>query len=1132
MPESSIHIAGQPLFVNQQEVKGYLIEKDGEQMYCIEHYDRMDPFFMSIVSSSDLWLYLSSKGSLTAGRRNYQNALFPYETDDKIHDSAEITGPKTLIRISSHDKRMLWEPFSDRYQGMYRITRKLFKNLAGDKVIFEETNHDLQLTFSYCWMSSDALGWTRRCRLENFSQQPLQADVTDGLQNILPHGITRETQSMMSTLMDAYKVAETLPGSPIALYRMASVPVDRPEPNEGLAANCVWHHGPEFPSILLSARQLNGLRRGNDIVPESSIYGQRTAFFIHSQLELAPEVPVQWYLVADLDKDIAQVKALQQTLASQTDLEAFIESSVEESSRKLKHLVGLADGIQRSGDPLNDRRHFANVMFNIMRGGIFENNDIINIPDFLDHLQQANIDLFQKRESLFGSLQPVTSLQELLQAARQADDPDLLRLTQEYLPISFSRRHGDPSRPWNFFDIRIKNPDGSPSLNYQGNWRDIFQNWETLGVSFPDYLPGMICRFLNASTADGYNPYRITREGFDWEVPEPDNPWSHIGYWGDHQIIYLLKLLEWHEKFFPGQLIARFQSDLFVYANVPYRIKSYRQILEDPQNTIVFDTEEHEKLVRRASQLGADGYLLRQQDDTLTRAGFIEKLLVSLLAKISNLIPEAGIWLNTQRPEWNDANNALVGNGASVVTLLHLTRYLKFLSGIIQQDTTRGYQLSDEVLNHLQEAEKCLKHHEQELKEGFSPRSRKLFCDCMGEHAENYRRQVYEGFSGGKHSLTNKELLDFLNLCLQYTDQTIAANHRQDGLIHSYNLLDFSQTEIKIRHLYPMLEGQVAWLSSATLDTSQTLELMRSLYESELYRQDQRSFMLYPFRKLPAFMDKNNIPQPLVASQPLLQELISAGNTTIIIRDHEGGYHFNASLRNDRLVKEALNNLAPQVDLHRIRENTPQILDIYETVFEHSSFTGRSGSFYKYEGLGSIYWHMVSKLLLALGDQILSLDAQEADSQELVQLKAYYYQVKEGLGLHKNPAEYGAFPTDPYSHTPSMMGAQQPGMTGQVKEDILSRFNELGVVVNKGKIGLTPLLLQDKDFFQGKIPELRFSFCGTPFVYRRINGASVEVYYKNKPQQPVPFSGHLLPAEVCHEIFSRSGRIEKILVSI
>ena len=32
-----------------------------------------------------------------------------------------------------------------------------------------------------------------------------------------------------------------------------------------------------------------------------------------------------------------------------------------------------------------------------------------------------------------------------------------------------------------------------------------------------------------------------------------------------------------------------------------------------------------------------------------------------LLAKLSNFVPDGGIWMNTQRPEWNDANNALGG---------------------------------------------------------------------------------------------------------------------------------------------------------------------------------------------------------------------------------------------------------------------------------------------------------------------------------------------------------------------------------------------------------------------------------------------------------------------------------------
>ena len=46
-----------------------------------------------------------------------------------------------------------------------------------------------------------------------------------------------------------------------------------------------------------------------------------------------------------------------------------------------------------------------------------------------------------------------------------------------------------------------------------------------------------------------------------------------------------------------------------------------------------------------------------------------------------------------------------------------------------------------------------------------------------------------------------------------------------------------------------------------------------------------------------------------------------------------------------------------------------------------------------------------------------------------------HFEINAGIGAHKSPELYGAFPTDPYSHTPGGKGAQQPGMTGQVKEE-------------------------------------------------------------------------------------------------
>ena len=117
---------------------------------------------MSIVSNSNHWMFIASNGGLTAGRKNSNSALFPYYTDDKITESAEITGSKTIIQIHSQGKTMLWEPFSQRYLGVYKTQRNLYKNNYGNKVIFEEINQDLGISFQYQWNSSDKFGFVKK----------------------------------------------------------------------------------------------------------------------------------------------------------------------------------------------------------------------------------------------------------------------------------------------------------------------------------------------------------------------------------------------------------------------------------------------------------------------------------------------------------------------------------------------------------------------------------------------------------------------------------------------------------------------------------------------------------------------------------------------------------------------------------------------------------------------------------------------------------------------------------------------------------------------------------------------------------------------------------------------------------
>ena len=133
-----------------------------------------------------------------------------------------------------------------------------------------------------------------------------------------------------------------------------------------------------------------------------------------------------------------------------------------------------------------------------------------------------------------------------------------------------------------------------------------------------------------------------------------------------------------------------------------------------------------------------------------------------------------------------------------------------------------------------------------------------------------------------------------------------------------------------------------------------------------------------------------------------------------------------------------------------------EILRHYMTVFDHQNYTGRSGTMYGYEGIGSIYWHMVSKLLLATQELYFKAIQMNENTDTLKDLGNLYYKIRSGLSSDKTPEQYGAFPYDPYSHTPYKRGAQQPGMTGQVKEEIITRMGELGCIINSGKLFFNP----------------------------------------------------------------------------
>jgi hypothetical protein len=1125
---------------------GEFVDLHGERYYVIRNVDRMPPFLVSVISSADHWLFVSSSGGLTAGRVSAESALFPYITVDKLHEAGLHTGCRTIVRVGGGN----WEPFNREHDGRHATSRNLYKSVLGDKLRFEEINHDLGLAFRYTWATSDRHGFVRDCEIENLGGHSVQLELVDGLQNILPAGTPGVVQAGASNLVNAYKWTELDRGSRLAIYALYAAISDRAEPCESLRANVVYGLGLEQATVLLSSLQLDDFRRGAALTPEDHKRGIRGGYFLGTRLELPRGGVQRWKIVADVERTQAQVVDLIGSLADPGALRAAVEGSMAAGRDELARIVATADGFQVAGEEAVTAHHYANTLFNVLRGGVFADQYSVSAADFARSVRHFNRRVYERHQALLADLEATLPREELLERVQRAGDPQLERLCHEYLPITFGRRHGDPSRPWNRFSIRVKDERGDRSLFYEGNWRDIFQNWEALALSFPEFIEGIVAKFVNASTVDGYNPYRITKEGIDWEVEHPSDPWSHIGYWGDHQIIYLLKLLELSQKFHPSRLSGLLHRSVFSYANVPYRLRSFEDAVRDPKRTVDYDHALAARIDERVAAIGADGKLVLDAEGNVHLVNLLEKLLVPLLAKLGNLVLDGGIWLNTQRPEWNDANNALVGHGISVVTLCYMRRYLRFMQDLLaaEQGTV---ELSAAVATWLSETSAALADIRPWLGQGpVSATRRWQALEKLGMAANRYRESVYaDGLAAGKVRQPLAQVHEFLGAALAAVDHSIRGNRREDGMYHAYNVLDLGAGEARVDRLYLMLEGQVAALSSGALEPAEVASLVESLFASDLYRADQRSFMLYPDRRLAGFLEKNRVPEAGVRAIPLLQQMLDAGDGRIVSRDAAGYCRFSADLTSARDLDARLDSLAASYGAAVEAARGP-LRQLYETVFRHREFTGRSGTMFGFEGLGCIYWHMVAKLLLAIQENFGA--ALHGGSPEPVcrHLGILYYRVRDGLGFNKTPAEYGAFPTDPYSHTPRHGGARQPGMTGQVKEEVLSRFGELGLAVRDGKVSFEPGLLREREFdtearpfrfldVEGHWMELQvparglaFTWCQVPVVCRLVERGPPSMTIARADGSSQSLAALSLPAEISEEIFRRSGQVRRLSLDL
>jgi hypothetical protein len=426
----------------------------------------MPPFLVSVISSADHWLFVSSSGGLTAGRVSPESALFPYVTVDKLHDAAPHTGCKTILRVGAPASSASGSPSTA------NTTAVTPRAATSTRASSARSCASRRSTTTSPWRSATpgrpAIG-TASCATASSrtcGSDPVQVELVDGLQNVLPAGTPGVVQASASNLVNAYKWTELDRGSRLALYALYAAISDRAEPCESLRANVVYGLGLERATVLLSSLQLDDFRRGAALVPEITSAASAAAISSAHALELPRGGSQRWQIVADVERTQAQVVDLIRSLADPAALPAKAGPGIRgcRPRRAGPHRGhrGRLPGGRRGG------RHGASLRQRAVQRAA-RRRVRRPVPRDRGRLRArasgTSTGACTSGTRVCSRASPRRSPgRTCCRSGARAGDPQLERLCHEYLPITFGRRHGDPSRPWNRFSIRVRAGRPAPAL--------------------------------------------------------------------------------------------------------------------------------------------------------------------------------------------------------------------------------------------------------------------------------------------------------------------------------------------------------------------------------------------------------------------------------------------------------------------------------------------------------------------------------------------------------------------------------------------------------------------------------------------------------------------------------------------
>lgn len=814
-----------------------------------------------------VWAFYVNRGQGIAGFgiKDKDQSIMEFNPANKAYQLTPLKGFRTFIKFIG--RGLVYEPFSGtNLQSEKDVKTEMM--ISPHTLTLKEVNNNLglEIRVKYFTLPGESFGaLVRRVYVRNLASNIQKVEILDGLPELIPAGISNQALKDVSQTMSAWCQVDNLEER-VPFFRLRASAEDTPEVRKMVAGH--------FYLSYYADEQGNKLIQ--PLVDPEVIFAEDKSFF----------QPLNFYqkrLASYQGKQLLENRypaAMSAVVKELKQGEEFVLNSLYGHTDTRDKLIVIKERVLRSGY-LAVKEKENRELHNYYLDYIFT---VSNHPRFDQYCRQTYLD-----NILRGGF-PVE--------------------VGNHIYHLYSRKHGDLERDYNFFQLE---PNYFSQGN--GNYRDVNQNRRCDNFFNPGVKEANIKVFANLIQADGFNPLvikglvfslkghtkdeilamvtsnrELLAERLEGEFTpgslamfitnnkiELDRPLEKFidcvlkkagsrvlaehgeGFWIDHWT-YLLDLIENYLAVYPEKV-----DDLLVNDDTYTFYDNYVQVQPRREKYVLTDSgprqlgavkvdEEKKKMIARRDYKPNQLWTERGEGDVFA-TNLLVKLLTIVVNKLSSLDPQGiGLEMEANKPGWYDALNGLPGIfGSSTPETMELYRLVNFLIDMVKE-LEPEIKLPEEIYHFIKGLHQALLFWQEEGDD------QDYWQEATGLR-EDYRRQVFPGFTGKLREMSVDELLAFLHAGQEKLTEAIKKAYDQDsGLYHTYYYYlpeDIEEREglspegypyisvksFKQQILPPFLEGQVRAMK-VIKEEERAQKLHRSVCESELYDQKLKMFRL------------------------------------------------------------------------------------------------------------------------------------------------------------------------------------------------------------------------------------------------------------------------------------------------